>query len=191
MKSTYIQVFYIIIVVTCIVLNGRQRILARPLALLSVGLSLYIYYSAGLYAKSLTKCILIVMNIYGWYHWQYGGKNKTTLKVSTLPRGYLATLMLLGALFAWGLGKVLTIYPDADLPYWDSLNAVMLLLAQWLLMRKKLETWFVFIPTDILYTILLYYKGLYLLTGLHIFYIFLAVNGYRSWLWSYRQEKNI
>lgn len=189
MYFSFIQILYIIIVVTCIVLNGRQRILARPLALLSVGLSLYIYYSAGLYAKSLIKCILIVMNLYGWYHWQYGGKNKTTLTVSTLPPGYLAVLIISGALSAWGLGKVLTIYPDADLPYWDSLNAVMLLIAQWLLMRKKLETWLVFIPTDILYTILLYYKGLYLLTGLHLFYIVLAINGYRAWLQSYRQEQ--
>lgn len=189
MKSIFIQIIYIIIVVTGIVLNSRQRILARPLALLSVGLSLYIYYSAGFYAKSLIKCILIVMNIYGWYHWQYGGKHKTTLKISTLPRGYLAAFIALGVLSAWGLGQLFSIYSDADFPYWDSLNAVMLLIAQWLLMRKKLETWLVFIPTDILYTVLLYYKGLYLLTGLHLFYIVLAMNGYRAWLHSYRQEQ--
>ena len=51
MQFSLIQLLYVTLAITGIILNTRQRTLAWPVALLSTGLSLYVYYSVGLYSK--------------------------------------------------------------------------------------------------------------------------------------------
>lgn len=190
MDFSFIQLLYITIAITRFMLDTRQNVLARPLALLGNCLSIYIYYSEALYAKSLLKATFLVLNAYGWYQWLYGGENKTPLKISTTPAHHRVIIATWVIIAAWGLGTVLTLYSDASLPYWDSLPAVMALTGYGMLMRKKLEAWLLFVPTDILYTTLLYYRGLYLLSALHCFYTILAMNAYYKWRQSYREEKS-
>lgn len=191
MHFIIIQFLYVTIAITRFMLDTRQNVLARPLALVGNCLSIYIYYSTSIYAKCLLKGIFLVLNAYGWYQWLYGGKSKTSLKVSTTSQRqrFIVAIWVLPA--AWGLGKVLTLYSNDPFPYWDSLPTVMVLMGQWMLMRKKLEAWLLFVPADILYTTLLYHNGLYLLSGLHCFYTILAMNAYRTWRQSYEREQSL
>ena len=186
MPFSFLEIFGVTLAITNILLDTRQNVIARPLSLLGTGISLYFYYSKGLYAKCLLGCIYIVLHIYGWYQWLYGGKNKTPLQVSITPRTYLIALIVSGLLGGWGLGILLSHYSNATLPYWDSLHTAMALIAYWLLVRKKLETWAIWLLADIQYAVVLYYRGIYLFSGLHAFYIILVIHGYRSWRRSYR-----
>ena len=188
MQFGFFQIFGIALAILTIVLDTRENVWARPLSLLGISLSFFVYYAAGLYAKCLLNCIYIVLNSYGWYQWLYGGKNKTRLKVSTTAPGLLVALVVLGLLTAWGLGKLLTLYSNAHLAYWDSLHTVICLIAHWLLIRKKLETWLFWTLADILYTVVCYYKAIYLFSGLHAFYIILAISGYFTWRRSYMRQ---
>lgn len=191
MQFSIIHLFYVSLAITRFMLDTRQNVLARPLGLLGNCVSMYIYYSTSLYAKCLQKGIFIMLNTYGWYQWLYGGENKTPLKISTTSPRHLVIIAIWVLAAAWGLGKVLTLYSSAIFPYWDSLPTVMVLAGQWMLMRKKLESWLLFVPADILYTVLLYFNGLYLLSGLHLFYAILAMNAYRTWRQAYKQEKSL
>ena len=185
MQFSLIQLVYVTLAITGIVLNTRQRTLAWPVALLSTGLSLYVYYAAGFYAKCLLNCIYITLEIYGWYYWLYGGRNKTRPPVSKISFNQLAVLPVFWLAGAWGLGTLFARYTDASMPYWDSLHTAMAITGQWLTDRKKLESWGVWVLTNIVYAAVLYYKGRYLLSGVHLFYNVLAINGYRAWRQSY------
>lgn len=184
MQFSWIILFYVTLAITGIVLNTRQRTLAWPVALLSTGLSLYVYYSAGLYSKCFLNCIYIILEIYGWYYWLCGGRNKTRPPVSKTPFKQLAVLPIFWLAGAWGLGSFFTFF-NASMPYWDSLHTAMAITGQWLTDRKKLESWGVWVLTNIVYAAVLYYKGRYLLSGVHLFYNILAINGYRAWRQSY------
>ena len=174
--------------VTTIVLDAREKILARPLSLIGTVMSFFVYYPAGLYAKCLLNCLYLVLNVYSWYHWLYGGKHRTLLQVSKTSLITLMRMLLLGILGTFVLGCSLQRLANADLAYWDSLHTVMCLAAQWMLARKKLESWILWIIADVMYSVVCYYKGLYLFSGLHTFFIVLAVNGYRTWCRSYLQQ---
>jgi len=189
MPFSFLEIFGVTLAITNILLDTRQSVIARPLSLLGTGISLYFYYSKGLYAKCLLGCVYIMLHIYGWYQWLYGGKNKTPLKVSTTPHTHLVALIVSGLLAGFGLGALLSNYSDAALPYWDSLHTAMALVAYWLLVRKKLETWAVWLIADIQYVVVLYYRGIYLFSGLHAFYIILVIHGYRAWRRSYELDQ--
>lgn len=189
MQVSFLEVFGVILAITNIVLDTRQNVWARPLSLLGTTITLYFYYSVGLYAKCLLNCIYIVLHVYGWYQWLYGGKNKTPLQISTTPYSQLVAWVVVGLLGAGVLGAVLGRYSNADVPYWDSLHTVLALIAYWLLINKKIETWVVWLFADILYAVVLYYKGIYLFSGLYAFYIILVIHGYHTWRRSYQQTK--
>ncbi len=190
MQYSSLQILYATLAIMGILLGTHQNILSRPLSLLSTSISFYVYYSAGLYAKLLLNCVYIVLGIYGWYYWLYGGKNKTRPYVTKSSYGQLAMLPILWLVGAWGLGQLFAFYSNAVLPYWDSLHTVMALTAHWLTNRKKLESWLVWALANVLYAWVLYHRELYVLSGLHCFYNILAINGYYTWYRSYKHSQS-
>jgi nicotinamide mononucleotide transporter len=184
----YYQIFGIMLAITTIALDTREKVLARPLSLIGTVMALFVYYPAGLYAKCLQNMVNICLHSYGWYQWLCGGKHKNPLQVSKTPNLTLMHMLLAGVFATIALGSFLHHLFHADLPYWDSLHTVICLTAQWMLIRKKLECWILWLIADVLYTVVLYHKGLYLFSGLHIFYAFLAINGYRTWHRSYLRQ---
>lgn len=183
------QLVFSLLAITNVWLDIRESVWARPLGLFGTILSLFVYYPAKLYAKCLLNMAYVLLNIYGWYQWLYGGKGKTRLQISKTDNKTLVILIVVGILAALGLGKVLSLYSDADLSYWDSLHTAFCLVAHWLLVNKKLESWLFWLAVDIEYTGVCYYKGLYPFMLLRIMYTFMAINGYRSWRKTYHQQQ--
>ena len=100
----------------------------------------------------------------------------------------MGVLLLVGVAFVFLLWSILARLTHADLVCEDSVHTVLCLIAQWMTARKKLESWILWAIADILYTLVCYYKELYWLSGLHAFYIFLAVHGYRVWRQAYLRQ---
>jgi len=185
----YLQIFGALLAVVTIVLDTREKVLARPLSIIGTIVTFFVYYPAGLYAKCLQSVFNICFHSYGWYQWLYGGKHRTPLQVSTTKPRTLVQLLLIDVLSALVLGNILHRYSSADLPYWDSLHTVLALTAHWMLVRKKLESWLLWVAADALYAVVLYYKGLYVFCGLYVLFILLASNGYRTWRRSYLEKQ--
>lgn len=164
-----------------VVLSIRQSVWCWPAGLVNVSLFLVLFYQARLYADMGLQGVYIVLSLYGWWHWLYGGPGRQEAPVTRTPRG---EALLLAALTAGGtlaLGTALGRLTDADLPYWDSLTTCLSLAGQWLTARKRLENWLVWIVADALYVGIFFYKGLYLTLGQYAVFLVLAVAGYVAW----------
>jgi nicotinamide mononucleotide transporter len=86
-------------------------------------------------------------------------------------------------------GYIMHRFFNAALPYWDAAIAVLSLIAQYLLARKVLENWMIWIAVDILALGVYTAKGLYLTTGLYGVYLVLATFGLIAWLKSLHKQK--
>ncbi|MHA7877461.1 MAG: nicotinamide riboside transporter PnuC [Bacteroidota bacterium] len=186
--TTYYQILGAVFAIVIIVLDTREKALARPLSIISTIISFFVYYPERLYAKCLQSVFNAVFHSYGWYQWLYGGKHKTPLQISKTQPATLVRILLIDALGTVVLGSFLSRYSSAHLPYWDSLHTIIALTAHWLLVRKKLESWLLWVVADAIYAVVLYYKGLYVFCGLYVLFIFLASNGYRTWRQSYLKQ---
>jgi nicotinamide mononucleotide transporter len=162
-------------------LSVRQNILSWPTAIVNVVLYAIVFYQAKLYADMGLQVVYAALSVYGWYEWLYGGEGRTELHVTrTGPR--LAALLALIALSGSAvLGTLLRQTTDAALPYMDSFLSSTSLVAQWMMTRKKLENWLVWIAVDVLYVGMFIFKGLHLTAGLYAVFLALAVRGYIDW----------
>lgn len=139
------------------------------------------FYHAKLYADMGLQAVYIFLSIYGWYQWLHGGANQGKLSISRVAWKLGLVLFLIGvsgtALMGWSLSN----YTDADLPYWDSATTVMSLIAQWMLAKKILENWLVWVSADVLFIGIYYYKELYMTCGLYVTFLTLACSGFFIW----------
>jgi len=164
-----------------VILNIRQNHLAWAFAILSSATYGIVFFNARLYGDMALQGMFIVVSLWGWYQWLYGGVNHHTLRVSHCDsKGYIYSVVVwlgLFGLFAW----YLTNHTDTDVPNIDGFLTAGSLIGQILLSRKKVENWIIWIIVDILYVGLYVYKGLMLTAILYAIFIVLAVIGLLAW----------
>lgn len=168
--------------VVCVVLTIRRSIWCWPTGLVQVVLYILVFFQARLYSDLLLHVVYVVMQVYGWWAWLHGGKEGRPLQVSRLSTSLCLAWSAVAAVGIVGLGLVMNTWTDASLPYWDAATTVLSLIAQYLLARKIVESWVVWICVDVLCVGIYTAKGLYVTTGLYSIFLVLAITGLCAWL---------
>lgn len=154
---------------------ARQNWLTWPIGLVNIAAFLVMFWHAKLYSDVLLHCVYLGLTVYGWLMW---GQTKDELKVTRESSwGLWAWCVAVGTL---AMGNILS-HTDAAFPYLDSFVASMSILANWLMSRKVLECWLVYIVSDVVAISIYAAKGLDLTAALYLLYLVLCVKGYRSW----------
>lgn len=119
-------------------LAARNSIHTWWLGIIGCSLFAALFYQVQLYAESMLMLFFIATNFIGWYQWgrQLGIKQVTRSRLSRLVR-YTAIALLVTVAH----GFLLHSLTDAYAPYVDSSILMFSLIAQFLLMNRKLETW--------------------------------------------------
>ena len=121
--------------------------------------------------------------VYGWLVWKYGHKpaEQNELPITKMPkRNWLKALVVFVVaqfLIAW----ILINFTDSDVPWWDAFTTALSIIGMWMLARKYLEQWWVWIVVDVVCIGLYLYKGLYFTSGLYALYSVIAVFGWLNW----------
>jgi nicotinamide mononucleotide transporter len=162
-------------------LAARQSIWTWPVSLISVAVYVIVFYDARLYADMGLNAFYVVTSLYGWYVWLYGGKGHTARKVGNVSKQELFVLLTLGTAFTLGLGYFLENYTDADLSYTDSATTAVSLIGYWMMAKKQIENWIVWLVVDVAYVGVYTYKELYITSVLYFIFLILCVVGYLDW----------
>ncbi|EGF32769.1 Ribosyl nicotinamide transporter, PnuC-like protein [Oxalobacteraceae bacterium IMCC9480] len=164
-----------------VLLNIRQNHWGWLFSIVSSATYAGVFVQARLYGDSGLQVVFILLSVWGWHQWLRGSNTGSTLAVSRLSRrGWLlAALAWLGGFAV--LSLFLKHFTDTDVPYADGLLTAGSLLGQWLLSRKKLENWLVWIVVDLLYVGLYLFKGLTLTAVLYGVFVLMALAGWRAW----------
>jgi nicotinamide mononucleotide transporter len=176
-----IEIIAAVFGVVSVFLSVKQNIWSWPTAIINVGLYIIVFFESKLYADTGLQVVYVVLNAYGWYHWLYGGKNRTELPVSKTS-ARLGTL--LGMLVLAGtavIGTFLSRQTDAALPYVDAFTTSTSLVAQWMMTRKLLENWIIWVAVDVIYIGMYIYKSLYVTAVLYLIFLILSALGFVQW----------
>ena len=176
-----LELFAAVVGAVSVWLSVRQSIWSWPTAIVNVVLYALVFYGAKLYADMGLQVIYAVLSIYGWYQWLYGGEGRSVLRVTRTGRALGVVLTLIALAGSVALGTLLRQATDAALPFMDSFLSSTSLVAQWMMTKKKVENWLVWILVDVLYVGMFIFKHLYLTAGLYAVFLALAVKGYLDW----------
>jgi nicotinamide mononucleotide transporter len=164
-----------------VLLSVRQHIWSWPTGIINVSLFFALFFQSGLYSDMGLQVVYFVLSVYGWYEWLYGGANRTELHVSRAPRSMYVILPAIGVAFWFALAQITRRLPGTALPYLDAALTTGSLAAQWMMTRKFVENWALWIALDVVYVGMFIFKGLYLTAANYAVYLVLAVMGHIAW----------
>jgi len=162
--------------------NIRVHPWGWPLAIASSALYALLFADSRLYGEAGLQGFFIVVSVWGWRQWLRGTEaGGMPLTVRTMPlrdRGAAVVITLA----AWpALALLLSRNTDSDVPWLDALPTVASITGQWLLARKRVEAWAVWVVVNVYSVGLFMHKALWLTTLLYAVFAVLSLVGWRAW----------
>lgn len=146
-------------------------------------MSMWVYWHAGLYADFGMNIYYLLMAVYGLLAW--GRRDESgrhpALKITHIPRGRLVAAGVLFVPVYLLLAWVLIRFTNSTVPWLDSLTTALSMVGTWMLARKYIEQWLVWIAVDIVSFGLYFYKGIPLYGALYFVYTVIAFFGMAKW----------
>jgi nicotinamide mononucleotide transporter len=165
----------------CVYLVTRESIWNWPLGIITAGFYIVVFARSGLYSDSGLQVVYLVLSAYGWWHWLRGGPARSGVMVTRVPARETLPLVLCGIGLWLLLWAVTSRIPGAKLPLLDAALTSTSLVAQYLMTRKYVENWILWITVDVLYIGLFFMRDLRLTALLYAVYLALAILGYVQW----------
>ena len=178
-----------IIAVICGLINVsliiRRSIWNYPFGFVMVVLYARIFYDYQLYSDALLQIYFFIIQIYGVIYWLRGTADDGKIVVEKLPRALYLRYLLVGGVGWLLLSTLMSHFTDASYPYWDGAIAALSVVAQFLLSRRHLESWYLWIVVDVLAIGLFTLKDLGPTAALYAVFLVLACVG----LWQWRKAE--
>ncbi|MEP6842007.1 MAG: nicotinamide riboside transporter PnuC [Pseudolysinimonas sp.] len=177
-----VEVFGFVTGAVCVVLAARRHIANFPIGIANNLVFIVLFIPAALYADAGLQVIYIVLAVTGWVGWARGkaaDDRAATVRMprSAIPRLAAATLLCGAILFL-----LLSAFTDSTTEVADAATTAGSLVAQYMLNRRWIESWYLWISVDMVYVGLYIVKGLWITGLLYLLFIGMCVLGLRTWL---------
>lgn len=171
----------------CIYLAAKESIWNWPVSIISVVAYGLLFFREAMYGDMTLQIYFLFTAVYGWYFWiRKKVEQHRPISRLTAKQWFLAILFipLLSILLGWFMDR----FTNSNVPYADGFCTAISFTAQFLLTRKILENWLLWVFANICYVPLFIYKNLNLSALLYLVLIIIAFNGYLNWRKTYREQ---
>ena len=164
----------------CVWCMKKESVVAFPVGIVNVLIYVYIFFVARLYANAAINGFFFLMSVYGWYNWTRKDQDDNRIRISKCSRTELLINSIAVVVFFIIIRIVLVKYTASTIPSWDAATTAVYIVAQWLLSRKKIENWILWISADTVMIGLCAWEGLYFSSFQYLVFT-IAVLGFREW----------
>lgn len=171
--------------------SRKENVLVYPTGLINTIIYIYISFNGHLLGEATVNFYYTIMSIVGWYMWSKKDiSNKAVLHITTSTTKEWLKHLSFFAIFYLSFFAALTYFKkmffDGVIPWADAFASATAFTGMWLMVKKKLESWYWWIATNIA-SIPLYFVKHYVFTSVYyLVLLIMAVFGLFSWLKKYR-----
>lgn len=176
---TWIEIVAFVLSIAMVLCNFRVNPLAWPLAIVASLFYALLFVHSRLYGEAGLQLVFVAVGFWGWRQWLRGdGAALVVHRLSARQRWQIAA----ATFAAWPLLALLLRHgTDSDVPFLDALPTVGSIAGQFLLGRKVLENWAVWLAVNVVSVGLFAVKGLWLTVVLYALFALLSLLGWREW----------
>jgi len=185
LSANYIEALGTIASIIYLYFSIKQKIWLWPLGLISSAFYVYIFFNAKIYADMGLQVYYVLISIYGWYAWAKANEksgNKSKIKTIKGKKQLTLYLSMSALLLFLCLSQILIYFTDSSIPYIDAFTTALSIVATWMLAKRYIEHWQVWIVVDAISSVVYLYKGLYFTVFLYAIYTVMAVVGFNEWM---------
>jgi len=196
-QTTWIEAIAVISGIVSVWYSRKENILVFPTGLLNTTIYIYLSLKGHLLGEASVNLYYTIMSLYGWYLWTRKNQNNQQLILQITNSNTKERIQQ----FLFFAGVYATIYfalvylkqsfaPEA-IPWADALASASAYTAMWLMAKKKVESWFWWVLTNIASIPLYFIKGYTFTSVQFIVLLILAIAGWIEWSRKANSTKNI
>ena len=182
--TNYFEILGVVTGLVFIYFSIKQKVICWPFGIVNSALYIIIYLSAKLYANSGLQVYYLIMGFYGWNYWVNGpnqnksGKNVVPVKHLTLKIIIISSIIgtIIQVILLWILRT-----QNDPFPALDAFTTMLSFIATWMLAKKYIETWILWIFIDMISVGLYSSMKMFPTAGLFLVYTIMAIIGYLEW----------
>lgn len=161
----------------------RENILVFPTGIISTSIFVYILWEYSLLGDMIINAYYCIMSIYGWYVWtrKVDETHYIPITQATPKEKKWGVLLFLGTILFVTLLYFVFEKFNTWTAYVDTFTTAFFFVAMWLMARKKIEHWILWIIADIISIPLYIYKGLIFTSFQYLIFTAIAIFGYITW----------
>lgn len=166
--------------VLCVWWVVKERIANWPMGIVNCIAWLILLWINAIYLNALLQLVYIVISVYGWRHWLWGGESRDSLPVrfaTAAERLRVAAIIAVGTI----VGTRLMVLAGDVAPVWDALTTITSIVAIYWQARKIYESWVLWLSVDVVYFALYGSQDLWLTALTQVAFGAMCVVGLRDW----------
>lgn len=170
----------------------KQKLVTWFFGLVTSALYIFVFYQAKIYADMALQFYYVGVSILGWWSWTRGKQmgSGEQIQVRRLTIGQIVTSIILSIVIYLVIYFVLASYTDSPIPLLDAFTTALSIVATWMLARKFIEHWIIWIVVDGVSIGLYLYRELYITVILFVVYTIAAVAGCHAWKRDMQKGRN-
>ena len=196
-QTTWIEAIAVIMGIVSVWYSRKENILVFPTGIINTSLFIYLSYKGHLLGEASVNLYYTIMSLYGWYLWTR--KNQTNQEFilqitnSNTKQRIQQFLFFAGvyAIIYFALVYVKQSFAPEAIPWADALASASAYTAMWLMAKKKVESWFWWVLTNIASIPLYFIKGYTFTSVQFIVLLILAIAGWIEWSRKANNAKNL
>lgn len=184
--ATLLEYIAVVTGIASVYYSRVENVLVYPVGLINTMIYTYISFIYHLPGEASVNLYYTVMSFYGWYMWV----RKNPLKEKYLHITYSSKQNIINQFAFFGLIYAVIFFSElwmeqvffpGVIPWADALASATAFTAMWLMTRKKVESWYWWIATNIASVPLYMVKGLSLTSIYYLILLVVAFFGLREW----------
>ncbi|WP_054852114.1 nicotinamide riboside transporter PnuC [Olleya sp. ITB9] len=163
--------------------SKQNKIWVFPTGMISTVIFVYLLLKWELLGDMMINAYYFIMSVYGWYIWTRKVNNSevTPISKTTNKEKKISLLIFIATLFF-----VFFIYQTFDkwtswVAYIDTITTAIFFVGMWLMAKRKIENWILWIIGDIISVPLYFYKGFTFTSFQYLGFTIIAIYGYLAW----------
>ena len=188
MKSTgWLEYIAVFTGIASVWFSRLENIWVYPSGLINTIIYIYLSFKGGLLGEASVNFYYTIMSIYGWLLWaKKDQQHKPVLNISVASKKEWGLHLSFFAVVYFGIYFVLTYlkkdFAPGAIPWADAFASATAFTGMWLMTKKKVESWYWWIATNIA-SIPLYFVKHYVFTSVYyVVLLIMAVFGLIEWM---------
>jgi len=196
-QTTWIEAIAVISGIVSVWYSRKENILVFPTGLLNTTIYIYLSLRGHLLGEASVNLYYTIMSLYGWYLWTRKDKTNQTyileITNSNTKERIHQFLFFVGvyAIIYFALVYLKKSFAPEAIPWADALASASAYTAMWLMAKKKVESWFWWVITNIASIPLYFTKGYTFTSVQFIVLLILAIAGWIEWSRKANNVKNL
>lgn len=181
-----LEIFGVLTGLLYLYLEIKQKSIMWIVGLITSFVYVFVFFQAKFYADMGLNVYYVLISMYGLIKWNRKTAEEVKLTsdeivYTRLTPVYFAGLSAAFVVLYFGMAHILESFTDSPVPYGDALTTSLGIIATWMLAKRIIQHWIVWVFVNAFAVYLYIYRGLYPTAFLYACYCILAVVGYLNW----------